>query len=53
MYNVTSFKANSAGKRAFSPYNDNTFDFKTFQVDSLEGIFKRSISKFYFKHSVK
>ena len=46
MYNVTSFKANSAGKRAFSPYNDNTFDFKTFQVDSLEGILREASQNF-------
>lgn len=46
MYNVTSFKANSAGKRAFSPYNDNTFNFQTFQVDSLEGILREASQNF-------
>ena len=46
MYNVTSFKANSAGKRAFSPYNDNTFDFKTFQVETLEGILREASQNF-------
>ena len=46
MYNVTSFKANSAGKRAFSPYNDNTFYFKTFQVETLEGILREASQNF-------
>ena len=46
MYKVTSFKANSAGKRAFSPYNDNTFYFKTFQVETLEGILREASQNF-------
>ena len=45
-YNVTSFKANSAGKRAFSPFRDNTFEFKTFKMTSLEGILREASQSF-------
>lgn len=48
-YNVTSFEAESSGKRAFSPFRNNTFEFKTFKMTSLEGILKEASQSFISK----